>query len=145
MDFSRFGRYWAWYRQDGAFEVDPGDPVAGDRGLVEHGTALVLATAALLVLAALLAAILSSEYLAISAVFGGAFLLGPLAVDQTLRKNRTFRRLRQAIGDRDSERAELERERGELAIRSEELQAKADKVEKQYQTLRGMVGEPLAG
>jgi len=145
MDFSRFGQLWAWYTDDGAFEVNPHDPDSRNRGAVEHGTALVVAVTAIVFLAAIAAAIFSSELLALSAVFGSAFLLGPIAVDQTRRKNRTFDELREAIKDRESERNELERERKELAIRSEELQVRAEKVEKQYQTLRGMVNERSPG
>ena len=141
MVFSRFGRLWAWYRHDEAFEVKPLDPNARGSGFVEHGTALVLAVAVFLILLALVSAVLSSEFLAVSAVLGSAFLLGPLAVDQTRRKHQAFLQLREAIHDRDAERAELERERAELAVGSEELQARAAKVEKQYQTLSGLINE----
>ena len=145
MDFSRLSRLWAWYTDDGAFEVNQHDPGARDRGLIEHGTALVLAAAALVVLVAVISAGFSSELLALTAAFGSALLLGPIAVDQTLRRNRTVLELRETISNRESERVGLEREREDLAIRSEELQARAEKVEKQYQTLRGMVNERSRG
>jgi hypothetical protein len=145
MDFSRFGHLWAWYTDDSAFEVNPHDPDSRNRAAFERGTALVIAVTAIVFLAAVGAAVFSSELLALAAVFGSAFLLGPIAVDQTRRKNRTFLELREAIEDRESERIELERERKELANRSEELQVRAEKVERQYQTLRGMVNERSPG
>ena len=141
MDFSRFGQMWAWYTDEGAFEVNPHDPDSRSRTAFEHGTALVIAVTAIVLLAAIAAAVFSSELLALTAVFGSAFLLGPIAVDQTRRKNRCFSELHRAINDRESERIALEREREEFAIRSEELQVRAEKVERQYQTLRGMVNE----
>ena len=141
MDFSRFDRLWNWYRHDEAFEVNPHDSNAGIGNFVEHGTTLIIAVAAILIMAAVFAAVLSSELLALTAVFGGAFILGPLAVDQSRRKNRAFRELRRAIDLHETERSVLMHERMEIATRSGELQAKSEKVEKQYQTLRGLVNE----
>ena len=145
MDFSRLGQMWAWYTDEGAFEVNPHDPDSRSRTAFEHGTALVMAVTAIVLLAAIAAAVFSSELLALTAVFGSAFLLGPIAVDQTRRKNRCFSELHRAINDRESERIALEREREEFAIRSEELQVRAEKVEMQYLTLRSMVNAPSPG
>ena len=141
MDFSRFDRLWNWYKHDEAFEVNPRDSNAGIGNSVEHGSTLIIAVAAILIMAAVFAAVLSSEFLALTAVFGSAFILGPLAVDQSRRKNRAFRELRRAISLHETERSVLMHERMEIATRSADLQAKSEKVEKQYQTLRGLVKE----
>ncbi len=141
MDFSRLDQLWRWYTQDDAFVVDPRDPSSGAWDSMERGTVVVIAVAFLVIVFATAAFVLSSEFLALSAAFLGGCVLAPLSFDQSRRKSRAVQRLRSAILGREAERASLEHDRKQLASLTEDVQAKAAKVEKQYQTLSSLAGD----
>jgi len=141
MDDTHVGRLWNWYLQTEEFDASPLSREAGIWTSIERGTALVIGVSAFLIVAAVAAAVFSFEFLALSAAFGGALVLGPLAIDQSRRKSRAIQELRSAIGENESNQADLVRERMEIEARAQEVKAKADKVEKQYQILTGLVVE----
>ena len=136
-----FDRLWGRTTRDEAFHATPRDATAADGGSSEREALRVLVVAGILIIVGLTAVVFGSRMLALISAFGGACLLGPLAILHERKNHRASRELLSAIRECEVERREVEYGRVELEQQTAALETRAAKVEEQYQVLCGLTAE----
>lgn len=140
-DYLGFDRLWGRITRNEVFQATPRDATAADGVSAEREALRVLVVAGLLIIVGLAAVVFGSRILALIAAFGGACLLGPLAILHERKNHRAFRELLSATRECQAERREVADGRVELDRQTAALETRAEKVEEQYQILCGLAAE----